>query len=166
MEPRGRGLDVGCDRVAPPVHTGKAGLGRRAVERERVQLVLPHIARLLRLPQRLFGLRASGILRGKLLLQIGQLCSQPGMLGVEQLNPGAPLGQLRAQIMRLFATLRALAPRAVDVFAVILNVGAQYRGAARLLGRPLLGFAQLLAQTIRLTVECAHILGQLLGLRV
>ena len=53
-------------------------------------------------------------------------------------NARAALCQLRAQAVRLFGALFALAAGAVDVFPVVLYVRLQHRRAARLLGGALL----------------------------
>ena len=166
FQPLARSPDIGCDRIAPPIHAGKASLGRRAVERERVQLVLPLHTRLLGLFQVALGLRAGFGLRRRLSGKVVQPRGESLMLGVQQFDARPALRKLRAQILRLLGALDALALRTVDVVFVVLDIGFEDRCAARLLGGALLGLAQLLPQAVGLAVDVPHVLGKLLRLLV
>ena len=166
FQPLARGLDVRGNGIPPPVHAGERGLGRGAVERERVQRILLRLPRLFGLPQVVLRRRALRGLRLRLRGQVGLPGGQPVVLGVQQLDARAPRRQLGAQVLRLTRALLALAAGAVDILPVVLDVGLQNRRAARLLGGALFGLAQLLAQAVGLAVDLPHVRGELLGLAV
>ena len=103
--------------------------------------------------QRLLGGGALFVLHPALPGAIVQPRGQAGVLGVQQLNARPARCQLCAQALRLFRALGAFTPGAVDVVFIVLDIGFQHRGAARLLGSALLGLAQLLAQLVGFAVD-------------